>query len=88
MLQKTLLFSILAMKMKIEMGIVKEPDGIDFLVKSKPPTKQELELMSAHIAAYKKKLLGTEKPFVKQAATKDQVGKSQLSSKGENCSED
>lgn len=41
------------MKFDTSMGMVREPEGIDFLVKSKPPTKEELALMSAHILAYK-----------------------------------
>ena len=44
----------------MNMGMVREPEGVDFLVKSKSPTKEELALMSAHILAYTQKSASEE----------------------------
>lgn len=37
------------------MGHIKEPIGVDFIIKSRPLTKQEEEDISAYIKAYKAK---------------------------------
>lgn len=36
------------------MGFIKEPKGIDFIIKSKPLTDKEREAISEYIANYKK----------------------------------
>lgn len=37
------------------MGHIKEPDGVDFVINSRPLTKKEKEAISAYIKAYKAK---------------------------------
>lgn len=37
------------------MGIVREPDGVDFIVKSRKLTKKELQLITDYITAFKAK---------------------------------
>jgi hypothetical protein len=37
------------------MGIVREPEGVDFIVKSRKLTKKELQLITDYIAAFKEK---------------------------------
>lgn len=37
------------------MGLIKEPAGVDFVVNSRPLTKEEESAISAYIAAYKAK---------------------------------
>ncbi|MES2766590.1 MAG: hypothetical protein V4642_12015 [Bacteroidota bacterium] len=37
------------------MGHIKEPEGVDFVIKSKPLTKEEEALISSYIKAYKEK---------------------------------
>ncbi|MFZ4798583.1 MAG: hypothetical protein ACOYMA_13885 [Bacteroidia bacterium] len=37
------------------MGIIREPEGVDFIISSKPYTNAEREKISAYIAAYKAK---------------------------------
>lgn len=46
------------------MGHIKEPDGVDFVINSRPLTKEEETAISEYIRAYKKK------HFNKQGATK------------------
>jgi len=35
------------------MGLIKEPAGVDFVINSRPLTKEEESSISAYIAAYK-----------------------------------
>jgi hypothetical protein len=37
------------------MGHIKEPDGVDFVIKSRPLTKKEEGAISEYIRAYKEK---------------------------------
>lgn len=37
------------------MGFIKEPEGVDFVIQSKPLTDKDREEISKHIADYKKK---------------------------------
>jgi predicted secreted protein len=37
------------------MGIVREPEGVDFIVKSRKLTKKELQLITDYIDAFKEK---------------------------------
>ena len=37
------------------MGHIKEPDGVDFLIKSRPLTKEEEDAISNYIKSYKEK---------------------------------
>jgi hypothetical protein len=37
------------------MGLIKEPAGVDFVINSRPLTKEEESAISAYIAAYKSK---------------------------------
>jgi hypothetical protein len=37
------------------MGYIKEPDGVDFVIKSRPLTKEEEVAISNYIRAYKAK---------------------------------
>ncbi len=37
------------------MGLIREPKGVDFVVKSEPLTDKERDEISKHIAAYKAK---------------------------------
>lgn len=36
------------------MGLIKEPEGVDFIIKSKPLTEKDRLEISKHIADYKK----------------------------------
>ena len=53
--------------------IIREPDGINFIVKSPPLTEEDKALISAYIAAYKKKAAANRKQREKRAAAKHQV---------------
>jgi hypothetical protein len=37
------------------MGLIREPEGVDFSIQSKPLTKEEEQALSAYIREYKKK---------------------------------
>lgn len=55
------------------MAYIKEPDGVDFLIKSRPLTKDEEIAISAYIRAYKAKHLQRQlpaKPTVRSSAKK------------------
>jgi hypothetical protein len=39
------------------MGLIKEPEGVDFVIKSRPLTKKEEELLSKFIREHKAKRL-------------------------------
>ena len=57
------------------MGIIREPDGIDFTVISKPNTAEDAAFMTAWIEEHKKKVAATEKKKAKLVAKKgnDQI---------------
>ncbi len=42
------------------MGHIKEPEGVDFVIKSRPLTKKEEAAISEYIRAYKAKYLGKQ----------------------------
>ncbi len=50
------------------MGLIKEPEGIDFVIKSRPLTKKEEELLSKFIREQKAKRL--KKLSAKKASSK------------------
>lgn len=52
------------------MGFIKEPKGVDFIIKSKPLTDKERQEISKHIAEYKAKNKKKKiaKPKAKQLA--------------------
>ena len=50
------------------MGYIKEPKGIDFLIKSKPLTKKQELAISNYIRAFKKTQL--KKSLIKKAGKK------------------
>lgn len=55
------------------MGLIKEPKGVDFLIKSRPLTKKEEELLSKFIREQKEKRLkrlGTKKTTSKRITLK------------------
>lgn len=51
-------------------GIIREPEGVDFIVKSTPYTPEEAAKVSAWIKAYKKRLAANERRRAKRAAAK------------------
>ena len=55
------------------MGLIKEPEGVDFVIKSRPLTKKEEELLSKFIREHKAKRL--KKPVTKKAAYKRTTSK-------------
>jgi hypothetical protein len=50
------------------MGLIREPEGVDFVVKSRPLTKKEEELLSKFIREHKAKRL--KKLAAKKASSK------------------
>jgi hypothetical protein len=50
------------------MGLIREPEGVDFVVKSRPLTKKEEELLSKFIREHKAKRL--KKLATKKATSK------------------
>ncbi len=50
------------------MGLIREPEGVDFIIKSQPLTKKEQELLSEFIREYKAKKI--EKYKDKKQASK------------------
>jgi len=55
------------------MGYIKEPKGVDFLIKSEPLTEGERVAISAFIATYKAKKVTTSKRVAASRKTKKQL---------------
>ena len=53
------------------MGLIREPEGVDFIIKSRPLTKREEELLSKFIKEHKAKRL--KKVPTKKRATKEKT---------------
>lgn len=54
------------------MGLVREPEGVDFVIKSRPLTKKEETLLSEFIQEYKakrKKKLAAKKTLLKKGTS-------------------
>lgn len=51
------------------MGHIKEPNGVDLLIKSRPLTKSEELVISNHIKNYKAKKLASHKHPIRKKAT-------------------
>ena len=52
------------------MGHIKEPKGVDFIIKSRPLTKEEEMAISKHIRNYKLKNSKQSRSVAKNKATK------------------
>ena len=57
------------------MGLIREPEGVDFVIKSRPLTKKEEELLSKFIQEQKAK--GLKKLATKKMASKRVTSKRQ-----------
>ena len=53
------------------MGLIREPEGIDFVIQSKPLTAEEQEALSKFIREYKEK--HKKKPALKKRVAKQTV---------------
>jgi len=53
------------------MGLIREPEGVDFVIKSRPLKKKEAELLSKFIREHKAKRL--KKPAAKKTPSKRTV---------------
>ena len=55
------------------MGLIREPEGVDFVIKSRPLTKKEEELLSKFIKeqkAKRRKKLATKKVSLKRSTSR------------------
>ena len=53
------------------MGLIREPEGVDFIIKSRPLTKKEEELLSKFIRKHKAKRF--KKLLTKKRGTKEKA---------------